>query len=820
MNKQKKRLRCIITMTLAFTLIVGQLYNTGSVSKAQEENFNKPYFNYDDYYYASIAYSNAISGGPYTITIDKDGILTVKVCEHEDFSLKCDENGFPLPFTLYFNLLGENAMPLDWEQNRDKITKVVWDSKILTIPAGAFAVTKITSFKVSDNVTYIGSNAFSSESIKSVILGANVKTIDKQAFMQSGLTSIAIPASVTEIGDDVLKWCDDLAQITVESGNTRYSSKNSNVIYDNNNDRIIAACKNSKVPQGTKIIGKSVFSNSPITTLDLPYSLKTIEDYAFQNASLTTLNLPCSLKTIEDYAFYGTSLTSIKIPEGVEAIGTSAFENCKNLKSVYLPTGVKLEDKAFAYNDNLTDIYYAGTEAGWGITSGNSHYDINSDGSTRNVKMHYNYKYTTHNWDDGVITTEPTTTAEGVKTYTCNDCKETRTERIPKLEDNTKPTEPTEPTEPKDTHGPNTGAGAYPFIQIYDGSQVSTIFSTVENTQTVDGLSYDRNTNTLTMNNYTGGTISANEMGDDFTINVVGTNNISNLTVWGFGYCGSVKITGNGILNINNTTKTGIELKAENSKSQLYIDKGVTVNISCGTNAVHVSESTHDTPIKFADGVTASNDKITTTAAYMPAISDFMYACSKNGTSYSFWYPYGNETDGYSIRIFDATFTLVDSIPWDGLSVPTEAVEKAGYTVSYSTSKVNYADIAAKTLTIKPAASSEVKPGEKPEEKPENKPEVKPVSVPKASILKVKGAKKAVTVTAKKISGAKGYQIRYATNKKMSGAKSTLSASASKKITRLKAKKKYYIQVRAYKLDANNKKVFGAWSSVKTVKTK
>lgn len=94
------------------------------------------------------------------------------------------------------------------------------------------------------------------------------------------------------------------------------------------------------------------------------------------------------------------------------------------------------------------------------------------------------------------------------------------------------------------------------------------------------------------------------------------------------------------------------------------------------------------------------------------------------------------------------------------------------------------------------------------------------MNVPKASILKVKGAKKAVTVTAKKISGAKGYKIRYATNKKMKGTKSALSKGTSKKITDLKKKTKYYIQVRAYKLDANNKKVFGAWSSVKAVKTK
>ena len=37
-----------------------------------------------------------------------------------------------------------------------------------------------------------------------------------------------------------------------------------------------------------------------------------------------------------------------------------------------------------------------------------------------------------HVWDNGVVTQEPTTTAEGVKTFTCTVCGETRTESIPK----------------------------------------------------------------------------------------------------------------------------------------------------------------------------------------------------------------------------------------------------------------------------------------------------------------------------------------------------------------------------------------------------
>ena len=750
MRIHKKIVRFITAITLAIILTVGQFAGAGTMMVQAEVKWDQLDLDKG---------VSTVKQAGFTFSLNKSGELTVIGAGPLYFS---ETNSRP-----WWKYSEPGVGPVGF------IKKVYWDERITTIPYKAFyglEDLEIEEFTISDNVTEIAPSAFGGCSLKKVTIGQNVKTIGKSAFFGSELTSVAIPASVTEIEEGAFLRCDDIEKITVDSGNKRYSSKNSNVIYDNNNDRIIAACKNSKVPQGTKIIGRSVFAQSPITTLDLP----------------------CSLETIEELAFYGSSLTSVKIPDDVKTIESSAFQDCKNLESIYLPAGVKLGYNAFAYNDKLMDIYLP---LKYGSPDGNGNYDINSDGSTRNVNMHYNYNYTVHNWDDGVITTEPTTTKEGVKTYTCKNCKKTRTESIPKLEDNTKPTEP---TTPKDTHGPNTGDGACPFIKVIDGSTQTALFSLMEKTEAVKGLSYDQKSNTLTMKNFTGKMLSVNEMGDDFVIKVEGTNSISKLWVWGFGYCGSVKLTGTGTLNIKNDFGPGIELSAENSKSQLYIDKNVKINISCGSNAIHVSESTHDTPIKFASGVTISNGKITTASSYLPTSSGlgFGYSCSKDGNSYGFWYPYGNEKDGYLINVFDDSFALVDSIPWDGLSIPTKAVEKAGYTVSYSTTKVNYADIAVKKLTTKKT------------------------SVAKASVQNVKGAKKAVTVTAKKVSGAKGYQIRYSTNKKMSGAKSIVSTSTSKKITGLKANTKYYIQVRAYKIDANGKKVYGAWSAQKTVKTK
>lgn len=96
------------------------------------------------------------------------------------------------------------------------------------------------------------------------------------------------------------------------------------------------------------------------------------------------------------------------------------------------------------------------------------------------------------------------------------------------------------------------------------------------------------------------------------------------------------------------------------------------------------------------------------------------------------------------------------------------------------------------------------------------------------SIAKAVPAKKAFTVKWKKQSAKMatsritGYQIRYSIKSSMKGAK-TLTvkgySKTSKKVSKLKAKKKYYVQVRTYKI-VKSKKNYSSWSKKKAVKTR
>ena len=95
---------------------------------------------------------------------------------------------------------------------------------------------------------------------------------------------------------------------------------------------------------------------------------------------------------------------------------------------------------------------------------------------------------------------------------------------------------------------------------------------------------------------------------------------------------------------------------------------------------------------------------------------------------------------------------------------------------------------------------------------------------PKKTTLKsVTAAKKAFTVKWNKQSPqTTGYQIRYSTSSKFTNATTVTvkgSSTLSKKISKVSAKKKYYVKVRTYKT-VNGRRYYSGWSSVKTVTTK
>lgn len=97
-------------------------------------------------------------------------------------------------------------------------------------------------------------------------------------------------------------------------------------------------------------------------------------------------------------------------------------------------------------------------------------------------------------------------------------------------------------------------------------------------------------------------------------------------------------------------------------------------------------------------------------------------------------------------------------------------------------------------------------------------------SVMPTTLKSLSKAKKAMTVKWNKKSSyfVKGYQIQYSTSSKFKKAKKVTvkgAGSSSKKITKLKKKKKYYVRIRTYST-VSGKTKYSSWSKSKTVKTK
>lgn len=93
------------------------------------------------------------------------------------------------------------------------------------------------------------------------------------------------------------------------------------------------------------------------------------------------------------------------------------------------------------------------------------------------------------------------------------------------------------------------------------------------------------------------------------------------------------------------------------------------------------------------------------------------------------------------------------------------------------------------------------------------------VTVGRTKVKKATRSGKKIKLKLKKVSGAKGYRIKYSTSKKFKKAKIKTIKKTSATLKKIKTTKAYYIKARAYKV-VNGKKVWGNWSKVKKVKVK
>ena len=89
--------------------------------------------------------------------------------------------------------------------------------------------------------------------------------------------------------------------------------------------------------------------------------------------------------------------------------------------STYPPSIYKIQNEIIAYIMNQNEWFVNGKKVNLVATVNDNKFDFN---------VTYPIECTKHDWDKGKVTTEPTCTEKGIKTYTCKNCATTKTETI------------------------------------------------------------------------------------------------------------------------------------------------------------------------------------------------------------------------------------------------------------------------------------------------------------------------------------------------------------------------------------------------------
>ncbi len=131
------------------------------------------------------------------------------------------------------------------------------------------------------------------------------------------------------------------------------------------------------------------------------------------------------------------------------------------------------------------------------------------------------------------------------------------------------------------------------YILFRNGYEEGVGWTTVQDKDLPDGVAYDLKTNTVTLTDFDGSgyLLTANMMGDDFTLVVNGACSLGRIAVWGDGWGASLKIAGSGALTVdeNKLFDAAIDFYPEYSPLTFGIDPAVTVKLYGKKNAVSIN---------------------------------------------------------------------------------------------------------------------------------------------------------------------------------------------------------------------------------------
>ena len=305
---------------------------------------------------------------------------------------------------------------------------------------GIAMCSKLTGMSIPKGVTEIGDFGLAGNGLTAVTLPDGLQSLGRGAFDTcTSLTNTTLPAAITAVPGKCFANCTKLL-------NVKYAGTVTAI-----GERAFEGCKSltkAPIPETVTELGASAFTGC---------------------TALTDVTLPAGVTAIPEDCFRGcTALKDMKLPGTVTSVGHNAFTGCTALKDVRCygapPTVEPAGAAEHSFEPAIVTIHYNPDPVyGWTLEADGTWqgYKVSSKGACLHTGYgtHENTVPATcgeagrteticdncgdvvstkeipatgaHTWDNGKVTTEPTETTPGVRTFTCAVCGQTRTETIP-----------------------------------------------------------------------------------------------------------------------------------------------------------------------------------------------------------------------------------------------------------------------------------------------------------------------------------------------------------------------------------------------------
>lgn len=305
---------------------------------------------------------------------------------------------------------------------------------------GIALCSKLNGISLPRAVTAIGDFGLAGNSFTAVSLPDGLQALGRGAFDAcASLSGMTLPAAITAVPDKCFNDCTKLLTVDYKGEVTAIG------------ERAFEGCKSltkAPIPAAVTALGVSAFNGCiALTDVTLPAGVTAVPDGCFQDC---------------------TALADMKLPGTVTSVGHNAFTGCKALKDVRCygapPTVQPGGAAEHSFEPGIVTIHYnpdpvygwtfdtdgtwqgykvsskgACLHTGYGTTENTVPATCGADGRIDTICANCGDVIATevipatgaHTWDNGTVTTEPTETTPGVRTFTCAVCSQTKTEVIP-----------------------------------------------------------------------------------------------------------------------------------------------------------------------------------------------------------------------------------------------------------------------------------------------------------------------------------------------------------------------------------------------------